>query len=277
VVVDSNSPTALTESGNAQVKAATIQVVGGVQKGGNATLSPAPVTGAAAAADPLAGLAAPTGGTFRGSVSLGGTNTQTIDPGVYSQISVSGNASLTLNPGVYVIAGGGFTVTGRASVSGNGVMIYNAGSNYPNPGGSSGSVNLSGKGAISLSPAADGSYPGVLIFQARDNASAVALSSNGIVMPGGTVYAPAAALTMDGGGQFKGSLVVGTLTLSNKSVAQLRRVTARRRFIRRRRCARPTASTTCPSTGRARPLPSSMPTTTPPSTNPSTPSTPSSR
>jgi hypothetical protein len=221
VVVDSNSPTALTESGNAQVKAATIQVVGGVQKGGNATLSPAPVTGAAAAADPLAGLAAPTGGTFRGSVSLGGTNTQTIDPGVYSQISVSGNASLTLNTGVYVIAGGGFTVTGRASVSGNGVMIYNAGSNYPNPGGSSGSVNLSGKGAISLSPAADGSYPGVLIFQARDNASAVALSSNGIVMPGGTVYAPAAALTMDGGGQFKGSLVVGTLTLSNKSVAQL--------------------------------------------------------
>ena len=41
----------------------------------------------------------------------------------------AGNARLTLNPGIYVIAGGGISVTGNASVTGTGVMIYNAGSN----------------------------------------------------------------------------------------------------------------------------------------------------
>ena len=45
VVVDSSSRTALSASGNAQVTASAIDVVGGVQKSGNATFSPAPTTG----------------------------------------------------------------------------------------------------------------------------------------------------------------------------------------------------------------------------------------
>ena len=56
-----------------------------------------------------------------------------------------------------------------------------------------------------------GTYAGILIFQARDNTSASTLSGNGMVMPGGVIYAPAAPLTMSGNGQFKGSLVVNTL------------------------------------------------------------------
>ena len=63
-------------------------------------------------------------------MNLSGNSSQTINPGIYSQITVSGNAKLTLNPGIYVIAGGGFTVSGNASVTGSGVMIYNAGSTY---------------------------------------------------------------------------------------------------------------------------------------------------
>ena len=63
--------------------------------------------------DPLAGLAAPTGGVFQGAVNLSGNASETINPGVYTQISVSGNAKLILNPGIYVIAGGGFTVSGK--------------------------------------------------------------------------------------------------------------------------------------------------------------------
>jgi hypothetical protein len=82
-------------------------------------------------------------------------------------------------------------------------------------------VNLSGNGNISLSPMTTGVYANILIFQSRDNTSAVALSGNGIVIPGGVIYAPTAALTMSGSGQFKGSLVVGTLTLSTNAIAQL--------------------------------------------------------
>ena len=46
VYVDSSSSSALSASGNAQVKAAVIDVHGKVQKSGNASFSPAPVTGA---------------------------------------------------------------------------------------------------------------------------------------------------------------------------------------------------------------------------------------
>ena len=59
VYVDSSSTTALSASGNAATKASVIVVHGGVQKSGNASFSPAPVTGAATVPDPLASLAEP--------------------------------------------------------------------------------------------------------------------------------------------------------------------------------------------------------------------------
>ena len=113
-----------------------IDVHGGVQKSGNASFSPAPTTGAAVLADPLASLPSPStsGLTNYGSESLSGNSSATIKPGIYSQISVSGNARLTMNSGLYIIEGGGFTVSGNASVSGSGVIIFNAGSKYPEHG-----------------------------------------------------------------------------------------------------------------------------------------------
>ena len=86
LAVDSSSTTALSASGSASVSASSIQVVGKDQKSGNATLSPAPTTGAAAVADPLAGLASPStsGLTTYGSESLSGNSNATIKPGIYS-------------------------------------------------------------------------------------------------------------------------------------------------------------------------------------------------
>ena len=54
VYVDSSSSSALSASGNAQVKAAVIYVHRKVQKSGNASFSPAPVTGAPILANPVA-------------------------------------------------------------------------------------------------------------------------------------------------------------------------------------------------------------------------------
>ena len=45
------------------------------------------------------------GAPVSGTVNVSGNTSQTINPGIYSQISVSGNGNLTLNPGIYVIAG----------------------------------------------------------------------------------------------------------------------------------------------------------------------------
>ena len=146
VFVDSSSSTALTAKGSASIKASVIDVHGGVKIGGTATLSPAPVTGAAILADPLSGVAEPStaGLTNDGSLSLSGKSHVTINPGIYSEITVSGNAVLTMNPGVYIIEGGGFSVSNKGVVSGTGVTIFNAGSNYPSTGGQFGTISLGG-------------------------------------------------------------------------------------------------------------------------------------
>jgi streptogramin lyase len=221
VEVDSSSATALSAGGNAAVTASAIQVVGGAQASGNATFSPRPAAGAAAVPDPLAALAVPGSAVSQGSVNLSGNATLTINPGVYSQIKVSGNARLTLNPGVYALAGGGLTVTGNASITGSGVLLYHAGSNFPSAGGSFGGVTLSGNGTFNLTASATGPYAGMTLFQSRDNTRAISLSGNAAAGIGGTIYAPAALLTVGGNAQVGGSLVVNRLQLTGNGSSTL--------------------------------------------------------
>jgi parallel beta-helix repeat protein len=223
LIDDSSSKSALIESGNASIKAASIQVVGGVSKSGNATWSPAPTTGAAAVPDPLANLRGPgtSGLTNYGAVNLSGNQKTTINPGIYSSIKVSGNASLTLNPGIYLIEGGGFTVTGNASVSGTGVMIYNTGSNYPNNGSNFGGITLSGNGTFNLSAPTSGAYAGIVLFQPTANTRAISLSGNASSGLTGTIYAPAALLNLSGNATLSGAVVVNQLALSGNASSTL--------------------------------------------------------
>jgi hypothetical protein len=215
VVVDSSSTTAISAGGNAKLSAAVIDVTGGAQKSGNAAFSPAPTTGVSVP-DPLVGLAGPSTTSLAsyGPVSLSGNTQKTIWPGIYSQIAVSGNASLTLNPGTYIIEGGGFTVTGNASIAGTGVTIYNAGSNYPNTGGTFGGITLSGNGTFSLSAPTTGTYAGILIFQSRQDTRALSFSGNAMAGLSGTIYAANALLSMGGNAALTNPLIVGMLNLS---------------------------------------------------------------
>ena len=132
IVVDSSSSCAISGSGTASLSASIIDVAGGYTKASGESFCASPATGASSLADPLAGLAIPStsGLTNYGAMSLT-SGSKTINPGIYTSISVSNNASLTMNPGIYIIEGGGFTVSGNANVSGSGVTIFNAGSNYP--------------------------------------------------------------------------------------------------------------------------------------------------
>jgi hypothetical protein len=224
VVVDSDSRTALAASGNVRITASAIQIVGGVKASGGATLSPTPVTGAAAVANPLAFLSGPTtaGLTNYGAAGYSGNGSFALNPGIYKQISVSGNASVKLNPGLYLIEGGGLTVTGNASMTGAGVMIYNTSSNYPNAGGNFGGITLSGNGTFSLSAAtssANGADAGIVIFQPTANTRALSVSGNGVGGIRGTVYAPSAQVILSGNAVFSGSLVADELALSGNGVS----------------------------------------------------------
>jgi hypothetical protein len=218
VVVDSSAGNALQASGNAAVTALSIDVVGDFSRSGNAAFNPAPVTGAPALPDPLAGLAAPAGGTAQGSVNLN-HGSLAINPGIYSSIKVSANGSLTLNPGIYILAGGGLAVTGNGSINGAGVMLYNTGSNFPNAGGNFGDITLSGGGSVTLSAAATGSYAGVVIFQSHANTRALSLSGNGVLGLTGVIYAPSAQVLVSGNAQLNAALVVDHLTLSGNGVS----------------------------------------------------------
>jgi hypothetical protein len=251
LIVDSSSSTALSASGNAKVTAAGIQVVGSYQKSGNATLSPAPATGAQVVPDLLAGTplpSIPSGLTNYGPKSVSGNSTANLSPGIYSQISLSGNAVVTMAPGTYVIQGGGFSasgnaavtintggethiivegggfsVTGNASIKGTTVTIFNLGSSYngTTDGGSYGALALSGNGTISLTPPSSGTYYGILIFQPGENAKALAFSGNAMQGVSGMIYAPAAQLTESGNAQIgtNMSMVVDTLSVSGNAIA----------------------------------------------------------
>jgi hypothetical protein len=222
VVVDSNSPTALTASGNTVITASQILVTGGVSVTNGAVLNPAPVTGVPRLPDPLAGLPVPPSSLpSRGSVNLS-KGSLTIQPGIYTQILASGKGTLlTLSPGVYVITGGGLSVSNSASIAGTGVMIYNAGSNFPNSGGTFGAVALSGSGTISLTSATTGTYAGVLLFQSRDNTLSVSVTANSFAGFSGVLYAPAAGLVINGGGQLQTAVVVDQLKFTGNGGSML--------------------------------------------------------
>jgi hypothetical protein len=215
LIVDSSSASAITENGGASVKAASIQEVGGYSLSGSATISPTPSHLGAAVSDPLAGLPVPPnlGGTPQ-KVNAGGNSSLTLNPGLYTQISVSGSATVTLNPGVYIIMGGGLTVSGAGTLKGSCVMIYNAGSNYPSAGGSFGGVTFSGSGTASLSAATSGTYGGVALFQARDNVRAMSLSGAAQAGMTGTVYAPSALVTVIGSAALSLPIIADRLKLT---------------------------------------------------------------
>ena len=120
--------------------------------------------------------------------------------------------------GIYIIEGGGFSVSGNASVTGSGVMIVNAGSNYPGTGGTYGSITLGGNGTYSLSPLTSGPYAGIVFFQPGDNTKAMTVSGNASGITG-TIYAPGAALSESGNAAINASLIVDTLTISGNGIA----------------------------------------------------------
>ena len=149
---------------------------------------------------------APSGLTNHGSESLSGNSSATIQPGIYTAISVSGNA----NAHAELLA----RTSSRAAASpcpatpasaAPESLIVNAGSDYPSTGGTYGSISLSGNGSYHLTPPTTGTYAGIVIFQARDNSKALTVSGNASGMTG-TIYAPAAQLSESGNAQLNASI-----------------------------------------------------------------------
>jgi hypothetical protein len=218
IQVNSNCSTALTGTGNSSidVEAANISTVGGYSLSGNAIFSPAPITGVAPIADPLASLAPPdgTGLASKGAFSCSGNAVNTITPGIYTSISASANCQVTMQPGMYVIKGGGVSISGNASLIGAGVFLYNAGGGFPSSGGPYGSISLSGNGVFNLAAPPTGPYAGMLIFQSRDNPSTLSLSGNAVSGLQGTIYGSQTPVSITGNGTLPAQFIVDSVSIS---------------------------------------------------------------
>jgi hypothetical protein len=186
IVLDSNSSTAAILNGNAFATAGEFDITGvpGTSTTGSATFTGVIQRGMPAMADPLAPLPAlsPPSQTYS-VVNYSGSAALSLNPGTYvGGIHISGSGPVTLLPGIYYMQGGGFSISGTSTVTGTGVMIYNA------PALSTDAISVS-QGTLNLTAPNSGTYQGIAIFQDRSSTVAVSVSGTGKVNATGTVYA----------------------------------------------------------------------------------------
>jgi hypothetical protein len=200
ILVNSTDPAAIRIYDTGSITAKNISIVGnpGLQNNvGSGAVNATVITGAAAAADPLANIPEPVpSGTNYGSVTVSGG---TIQPGIYTSINITAGATVTMAPGIYYLssAGGlsdlggifgffaglaGITVNSGATLTGNGVMIYNQ---------SGDNLDFYNAGAVNLTPPTSGTYKGISLFQPRSDTTEMHLISSNNVTISGTLYAPA--------------------------------------------------------------------------------------
>ena len=198
IAVNSNKSSAVVAIGNGQISAQEIDVAGspGTLSLGGGSISGTIDSGAAATNDPLASLAAPAvpSQTFS-EVEVEGKDNITLSPGFYKDgIHVSGSATVTLQPGIYYLQGG-LSVTGQATLTGNGVMIYDA-SQEDDDG-----IKVAGQGTLSLTAMTSGTYRGIAIFARGGSESEIRIEGNGSANVTGAIYAPSSTVKISGSGQ----------------------------------------------------------------------------
>ena len=208
VVSDSSSATAVSSTGSAALDAKSISIVGSYTTANAGTISPTPITGITAVADPLAGLSPPTynaaqctadplthygnGGT---SYSVGpGSAFSTTQGGTlvcYTSLTLGANSdTVDILPGIYVITGA-MTFNSGTNTGGTGVTFYLVGS--------SASVTIQNGATVNLQGPSSGTYKGVLFYEDRADSTAASIEGGASSVIDGVLYFPDAPLTVGNG------------------------------------------------------------------------------
>ncbi len=179
IQVNSTNPQGTCLSGNPEILASEINMVGGAQLTGVTEDEVPPLNEyQPAIPDPLADLPAPPIGAPRVPGTISGNGINNWLPGYYpGGIDLSGGTH-TLAPGIYILGGKGIDIRGSTRFTADGVMLYIL----------QGPCNIKGSGTLRITPpdpdlysyTGVDIYEGVAIFQARTNttAGAVVGSSN---------------------------------------------------------------------------------------------------
>jgi Flp pilus assembly protein TadG len=203
IMVNSPSSSALSISGTATINARSASIVGNYTTSGDAHLNVTDgiTTGSAPMNDPYANVQIPPySGCNQTNYSVSTSHTLTPVNGIYvlcNGLRVTGQGNLTLQPGVYIINGGNMSVSGGATVSGNGVTIIMTNSTTPT---STGSVSIAGGSNINLSAPTTGATAGLAFFQDRGAANNGSNSFSGGATQSitGALYFPNQAVSFSG-------------------------------------------------------------------------------
>jgi len=223
VIVDSNHSKAAIATGSSGVTSKALDITGNYSTSGNGYFASPVRTGVAPTTDFLASVPVPDPtnmpviSTTKYSVSAG----QVLSPGVYSGgISISSQPGVTMLPGIYYIKGGGFQMSGsNSTLTGNGVMIYNA----PGDDGKTGDITITGGALVTLTPPTSGVYYGMTLFQDRTVTTAkITLAGESNFNVTGTIYAAKAHVEVTGGSgaRLASQYVSDTLTVTGTSSFQ---------------------------------------------------------
>lgn len=204
-VVNSDDPSAIDVSGTGTITADEEIGVNGGYSAPSGAISPEP-SHADPVPDPLAHLPAPSlPGPPAPKVQINGSGDATLSPGVYSEIKSTSSGQLTLLPGVYVVTEG-ISLSknpdpGEVSFLADGVVIYFACSDYPDPcadGETGATFSASGGSTIEWTPPTSGPYEGVSVFYDRNNAGDFTLTGNTDTDFSGAVYMKSGELRLTG-------------------------------------------------------------------------------
>ncbi|PBC67648.1 hypothetical protein BX265_8272 [Streptomyces sp. TLI_235] len=235
ILVNSTNSQAALVSGTTTVTANGGTIGGpaapaGFATSGGGSYNPAP-TNQSAGTDPYAALAQcpaaaacpTTPATPYPSINHVVSGTQTINPGVYTNITNLAG-TLALNPGTYVLTGG-MTISG-GKLTGTGVTIYLACPTYPtacaaSTSGASFADQTGGK--TTLSAPTTGAFAGFSLIADRNNTAAVTVSGSGSwLTSGGTIYTATGKLAAASGGKASFTrAVVGTVETSGSNSTQI--------------------------------------------------------
>lgn len=165
IIVNSSDSAAVVKTGSGAITANYIGIVGKMSEVGSGSVNPTPITGIGPVADPLINVQAPTPSTCTPqSGTITGSGTHVLNPATFcGGISITGSGSVTFMPGTYILEGGGLSVGGSTTITGNGVTFYNTGnSTYPYQ-----PISFVGSASSTLSAPTSGPLAGMLYFQDR--------------------------------------------------------------------------------------------------------------
>jgi hypothetical protein len=215
---NSDSTTALSVGGSAQITALSVGVVGNLTGASNITTTQGIKTGVGVVSDPYATASFP---AFSGCTTQNftGKDTVTIGPGVYcGGMKLNANANVTLNAGIYYLDGGDLTVNGGAAMTGTDVTLVFTSQNKTG----FGSVQINGNATISLTAPKTGAMAGIVVFGDRRIPTGTTFKFNGGANQyfGGAVYVPSGATSFSGGASTSTNctqLIGSTVTFTGNS------------------------------------------------------------